>query len=185
MSKKIRLILTVVTLALGMASALERPVWAASWEDLKACFGELKGWTGGEVTGLTVNQDGLNTTYALREYRRADAAMSIKFQTGPSLTKDALSTTFSDTLQHCLLKCAVPCTGPCKCGPVAGEVNGYRMDTVLDSKARLVTINVIGSEDVYPVLTIEGRNMTECEVKKLASALNWGCFYSRAHELTR
>jgi hypothetical protein len=185
MGKKIHLIVTIAGLSLVMAFGMGVPAWTASWEDLGACFGGLKGWTGGEVTGLTVSQDGQDTTYALREYRRADAAMVIKFQTGPSLTKDALSTTFPDTLQHCLLQCAVPCTGPCKCGPVSGEVNSYRMDTVLDSKARLVSIAVMGAGDARPILTIEGRNMTECEVKKLASALDWGCFYSRAQGLMR
>ena len=180
MNKKIRSIIVVAAVSLGMACGMASPAWTASWEDLGACFSELKGWTGAEVTGLTVNQDGRNTTYAMREYRRQDAVMSIKFQTGPSLTHDSLSTTFPDTLKHCLLQCAVSCTGPCKCGPVVQEVNGYRMDTVLDSKARSVTIDVKGSGDVQPILTIEGSNLTECEVKKLASVLNWQCFYSKA-----
>lgn len=183
MSKKLHWIIAISCLSLGMSVGL--PAWTASWEDLGACFSELRGWTGTEVTGLTVQQDGQDTTYALREYRRQDAVMSIKFQTGPSLTQDPLSTTFSDTLKYCLLQCAVPCAGPCKCGPVVGDVNGYQMNTVLDSKARLVTIDVKGIGDVQPILTIEARNLTECEVKKLASALNWQCFYSKARELMR
>ncbi|MEZ0329398.1 MAG: hypothetical protein ABWK15_07585 [Dissulfuribacterales bacterium] len=183
--KALHLTVIIVGLWLVVIVGMNSQAGAGSWEDLGACFSELKGWSEGEVTGLTVQQDGQNTTYATREYRKGDAVMAIKFQTGPSLTKDALTTTFPDTLQHCLMQCAVPCSGPCKCGPVVGEVNGYRMDTVLNSKARLVTITVMGTGDIQPVLTIEGRNMTECEVKKLASALNWGCFYSRAQGLMR
>lgn len=185
MKKKTHFILILAAISLSIVSGLSSPASTASWEDLGACFSELNGWSGGEVTGLTIDQDGRNTTYALREYRRGDAVMSIKFQAGPSLTQDPLSTMFPDTLKHCLLQCAVPCTGACKCGPVLGEVNGYGMDTVLDSKARLVTIDVKGTGDTQPILTIEGSNLTECEVKKLASALNWQCFYSKARELMR
>lgn len=172
-------VLVMLLFVIIISCGLSRSALTASWEDLGACFVEIKGWSGGEVTGLTVQQEGQTTTYAVREYNRGDARMAIKFQIGPSLTQDALTTTFPDTLKHCLMRCGDPCTGPCKCGPVVGEVNGYRIDTTMDPRSRLVVIKITGAGDGDPILVIEAKNMTECEVKKLASAIPWGCFYSK------